>query len=188
MAPAPLDLTGRLLLATPGLDEGIFRRSVVLMLHHDETGAQGVVLDRPTEAPVDRVLPGWGEHVTGPPTLFQGGPVGEDSALGVVSVPGTDPEPMGVRHLFGSIGLVDLDTPPPVVVPHLAGLRIFAGYSGWSAGQLEGEVATHSWYVVDSEPADIFTTNPAELWRTVLARQPGPLAWVARYPQDPELN
>lgn len=183
------DLTGRLLLATPALDGGIFARSVILVLHHDPAeGAQGVVLDRPTEAPVERVLPGWGEVVSGDPVLFQGGPVGEDSALGVVSVPGVDPEPLGVRHLFASIGLVDLDTPPPLVVPHLAGLRIFAGYAGWSAGQLEAEIGTHSWYVVDSEPGDVFTDRPQELWRAVLRRQPGRLAWAARFPADAELN
>lgn len=180
--------TGRLLVATPQIEEGVFRRSVVLMLHHDDDGAQGVVLNRPIDADVDAVLPGWEEHASRPAKVFQGGPVQLDSALGLVAVPGDSPEPTGVKRLFGSVALVDLDTPPVLVADGLAGLRIFAGYAGWSAGQLEGEIATGSWYVVDTEGGDAFTDEPAGLWRRVLRRQPVPLRWLAWYPSDPGLN
>ena len=129
--------TGQLLVATPQIEEGVFRRSVVLVLHHDDDGAQGLVLNRPIDADVDAVLPGWEEHATRPAKVFQGGPVQLDSALGLVAVPGDSPEPTGVRRLFGAVALVDLDTPPTLVVPEVAGLRIFAGYAGWSPGQLE---------------------------------------------------
>ena len=132
--------TGKLLVATPQIEEGVFRRSVVLVLHHDDDGAQGLVLNRPIDADVDAVLPGWEEHATRPAKVFQGGPVQLDSALGLVAVPGDSPEPTGVRRLFGAVALVDLDPPPTLVVPEVAGLRIFAGYAGWSAGQLEDEV------------------------------------------------
>lgn len=82
-------LTGRLLVATPQTGGDVFRRSVVLLLHHDEEGAQGIVLNRPLEADVRSVLPTWQAHVTPPGRLFQGGPVGLDSALGLVTVPAT---------------------------------------------------------------------------------------------------
>ncbi len=111
-----------------------------------------------------------------------------DSALGLVAVPGDTPEPTGVRRLFGSVALVDLDTPPVLVVPDLAGLRIFAGYAGWSPGQLEEEIRTGSWYVVDTESADAFTDVPGDLWRRVLRRQRQPLCWVSWFPADPSLN
>ena len=84
--------------------------------------------------------------------------------------------------------LVDLDTQPALVVTEVAGLRIFAGYAGWSPGQLEGEIETGSWYVVDTESADIFTDTPDVLWRAVLRRQPEPLRWVAWFPADPTAN
>src|SRR5690349_12230867 len=147
------DLSGNLLVATPQIVEGVFCRSVVLLLHHDAEGAQGVVLNRPMEARVDVVLPDWQPYATSPSVLFEGGPVGLDSALGLVSAPG-DVEPMGVKRLFGGIGLVDLDTPPALVMPDLAGLRIYAGYAGWSPGQLEDEIGEGSWYVVESEARD----------------------------------
>jgi putative transcriptional regulator len=181
------DLSSQLLVATPQIEDGVFHRSVVLMLHHDAEGAQGVVLNRPMEARIDIVLPDWQQHATSPAVLFEGGPVGLDSALGLVTVPG-DVEPMGVKRLFRGIGLVDLDTPPQLVVPEVAGLRIFAGYAGWSPGQLEEEVRVGSWYVVESEGRDAFTDAPGELWTTVLRRQRDHLAFVATFPPDPEMN
>ena len=82
------DLTGRLLVATPGLGEGVFERCVMLVLHHGDEGAQAVVLNKPVDATIDTVLDGWQEHVREPQVLFQGGPVQLDSALGVVGVHG----------------------------------------------------------------------------------------------------
>jgi len=181
-------LTGQLLVAAPALSGPPFGRSVVLLLDHTEDGALGVVVNRPLEVAVDAVLPAWQPHVTSPGRLFQGGPVALDSALGLVAVPGDDEEPLGVRRIIGSLGLVDLDTPPEVVVPELSGLRIFAGYAGWSAGQLEEEIAEGSWFVVDAEPRDAFTDAPGDLWRTVLRRQRGDLAFLSTYPEDPALN
>ena len=147
-------LAGRLLVATPQIGEGVFHRSVILMLHHDADGAQGVVLNRPMEAPVDAVLPAWQEHVTPPGVLFEGGPVGLDTALGLLTVPGGGEEPD----------------------------------AGWSPGQLEDEVGTGSWYVVDAEARDAFSDHPDDLWVRVLRRQRDHLAFVSTFPADPEMN
>jgi putative transcriptional regulator len=181
-------LTGRLLVATPRLDDPNFRRTVVLMLDHSDEGAMGIVVNRPLEVDVATVLPGWQPYLTAPGRLFRGGPVGLDGALGVVAVPGDDDEPVGVRRILGSLGLVDLDTPPQIVAGGVAGLRIFAGHSGWGAGQLEDEIAEGAWYVVDAEARDAFSDAPGELWRAVLRRQRGELAFLSTYPEDPAWN
>ncbi|GAB3593189.1 YqgE/AlgH family protein [Angustibacter peucedani] len=183
-----MNLTGQLLVATPTLRDPTFHKTVVLLLDHGDDGGLGVVLNRPLEVQVDVVLPPWQPHVTAPSVLFQGGPVALDSALGLVGVPGGGSEPAGVRRINGSLGLVDLDVDPVDVVPELSGLRVFAGYAGWSPGQLEREVEEGSWYVVDAEPRDAFTDTPDLLWRTVLRRQPGDLALVSTFPDDPDLN
>ena len=182
------DLTGQLLVATPLLSEPTFRRTVVLLLDHGHDGAMGVVLNRPMTVEVSAVLPGWQPHTTAPGVLFRGGPVELDSAIGLVAVPGDAGEPLGVRRISGALGLVDLDVEPLSVVSQLAGLRVFAGYAGWSLGQLEAEIAEGAWYVVDGESRDPFSADPASLWREVLRRQRGELAYVATYPEDPVQN
>lgn len=185
---------GGLLVATPLLDDPNFRRSVVLILEHDEDGGSlGVVLNRPSDITVTQVLPSWDALVTGPSVLFEGGPVQTDSALALAVVLSGE-EPLGWRRLHSgrptvfSLGTVDLDAPPEILAGEISQMRIFAGYAGWTGGQLENELREGAWYVVDAEPGDTFHSDPATLWRTVLRRQQGELALVATYPDDPQLN
>ncbi len=181
-------LIGRLLVATPRLDHPTFRRTVILVLDHNDDGALGVVVNRPSVVDVEAVLPGWQPYATVPGRLYSGGPVQQDSALGLARVPGDGSEPPGVRRIIGSLAIVDLDAPPDLLVDGLSGLRVFAGYAGWAAGQLEDEIADGSWYVVESEAADAFSDDPEGLWPLVLRRQGGDLAMVASYPDDPSMN
>ncbi|MCD0451377.1 YqgE/AlgH family protein [Actinocorallia sp. API 0066] len=184
---------GRLLVATPMLEDPNFRRSVVLVVDHgQEEGTLGVVLNRPTEVEVGRILPPWANLASGPGVVFQGGPVALDSALALAHVPGTG-EPLGWRPLDGipavaRVGLVDLDSPPALLEASAAQFRVFAGYAGWGRGQLRSEIDEDSWFVVSAEPGDVFSTAPEDLWRAVLRRQGGELAFLATFPDDPTLN
>ena len=169
-----MTLTGRLLVATPALGDSNFERSVVLVLDHDEDGALGVVINRPTPLDVSEVLPVWQPLATEPGVLFQGGPVALDSALGLALVPGEgEEEPLGWRRVVGRVGLVDLDAPPEVLAAEVSRLRIFAGYAGWGAGQLEDELAEGAWYVVDARFGSLGRRRPG---RPVHQRAGGPLA------------
>jgi putative transcriptional regulator len=179
---------GSLLVATPMLVDPNFAHTVVLLLDHDEDGALGVVLNRPSPVPVGEVLPGWDEVLAGPGVIFQGGPVATDSALAVAGLRAGDDEPVGFRRLFDGTGIVDLDAPAEILVPALAGMRVFAGYAGWGAGQLEAEIEEGSWYVLPALPGDVFGDDPEGLWARVLRRQPGELAWVSTRPLDPGMN
>jgi putative transcriptional regulator len=180
---------GRLLVAAPALADPNFDHTVVLLLDVDENGALGVILNRPSPVTVGEILGGWSDLVADPDVLFQGGPVSTDSALAVASLSdGEEAEPVGFRRLYGNTGIVDLDAPSELFGSALSGLRIFAGYAGWGATQLEAEIDEGSWYVVAATPADLFGGDPAGLWARVLRRQPGELAWVSTRPFDPTLN
>lgn len=186
-APGP-ELTGRLLVAAPMLTDPHFARAVVLLLDHDADGTLGVIVNRPSELDVGEVLPAWRPVVTGPPVVFQGGPVALDAALGLAAVAASGEGLLGWREVGPGFGLLDLDAPPELLGPGLRSLRIFAGYAGWAPGQLEAEVAQGAWYVVESAPGDPFSAEPEALWRAVLRRQRGALAFAATYPEDPSMN
>jgi putative transcriptional regulator len=176
-----------LLVATPALLDPAFADTVVLMLDADDGGALGVVLNRPSPVAVSEVLAGWGEVVAEPEVLFRGGPVSTEGALAVALLQ-DDAAPVGFREVEGRLGLLDLDTPVELVDGSLAGLRIFAGYAGWGAAQLQAEIEEGSWYVVPGSADDVFRLDPTDLWRDVLRRQPGDLAWHSTRPVDPDLN
>jgi putative transcriptional regulator len=188
--PFALPLAGRLLVAAPVLSDPNFARTVILLLDHDEEGSLGVVLNRPSHVPVGAVLPPWDGRTTGTDVVFTGGPVADDNALALGLLPGPHdgPEPDGFRRVAGPFGLVDLDLDPDDSVSALDAIRIYAGYSGWGAGQLDEEVAEGAWYVVDGGPTDVFDPDPVDLWQRVLRRQQGELAFVATPSTDPRLN
>ena len=178
-------LAGKLLVATPELVDPNFFRTVVLIVEHDDVeGALGVVLNRPSDAQVAEYLPEWASY-TAPPVVHVGGPVTPDVAIGIVDTPVEPPESW--TPVVGDIGLFDLST-SPAEVGGVVRARVFAGYAGWVAGQLEAELLVRSWFVVDAAADDVFTDDPAGLWRRVLRRQQGPLSWYADYPPDPALN
>jgi putative transcriptional regulator len=77
---------------------------------------------------------------------------------------------------------------PDDVATHVASLRIFRGYAGWTSGQLDAEVSLGAWMVFDARHDDIFTSDPVNLWRRVLRRQGGRLAWIANAPSDLSAN
>lgn len=179
---------GMLLVATPTLLDPNFADTVVLLLEVDDNGALGVVLNRPTSVPVAEVLADWGDVVAEPEVLFRGGPVSTEGALAVGMLRQPDDVPVGFREIYGPLGVVDLDTPIELIDGTLQGMRIFAGYAGWGAAQLVEEIEEGSWYVVPAQPPDVFGMDPSALWRDVLRRQPGQLAWHSTRPVDPDLN
>jgi putative transcriptional regulator len=185
-------LTGRLLIAAPGiLEDANFRRTVVLVLEHGDQGALGVVLNRPTDTPVLDPFPAWGDVATAPPVLFVGGPVSQQMIIALAKPhPGLEPD--GWHQVLpgelGRLGTVDLSRGPVELATGLDQLRVFAGYAGWAGGQLEGEIDAGAWFVVEAEPWDAFSAQPAQLWRDVLRRQPEPVSYYANYPADPSMN
>lgn len=184
-------LTGWLLVASPDLGDPNFARTVVLLVDHDESGALGVVLNRPSTTDVGQILPDWHLYATPPQVVFQGGPVGRDSALALATRAGgqqEDDEPSGFRHVHAGIGLVDLDTPAELIAGEITSMRVFAGYAGWGSEQLEDEIDQGAWFVVEADLDDLSAADPEQLWSQVLRRQRSPLAMVATFPDDPSLN
>lgn len=181
-------LRGRLLVATPGLVDPNFYRSVVLVVEHTDDGAAGIVLNRPSETQLtDGPLEEWSALAAEPQLVFVGGPVSPDAA---VCLARTAPEasPDGWQPVVRGLGVLDLSRDRTDIAQGVDRIRVFAGYAGWGGGQLESELEEGSWYVVEADPEDALTAMPGALWRFVLRRQRGKLALVANFPTDPSMN
>ena len=172
-------LRGRLLVAAPMLRDPNFVRSVILIAEHGEGGAMGVVLNRPSETSVGEAVPELASLSAEDDPVYVGGPVAMDSVLALAEV--DDPEDAS-ELVLGDVGFVQ----DPDVIARRG--RIFVGYAGWSAGQIEAELEEETWIVVPAEVDDVFSDEPDSLWSAVLRRQGGPLALLATMPPDPSLN
>lgn len=182
---------GTLLVAAPGLLDPNFHRTVVYVIEQGPGGSLGVVLNRPSDTPLTEILPAWAPLSARPHSVFVGGPVEAGTALCLGALR-TGQDAAGVEALvavLGPVALVDLDGDPDALAPRLRGLRVFAGYSGWGGGQLDGEIGRGDWVVVPALPDDVLTSaHGGELWARVLRRQGMPLAMLATYPADVRLN
>ncbi len=177
---------GHLLLDGGKLHGSIFHRSVVLICQHDEAGALGLILNRPAGNKVgDAVVANLPQAVKDKP-LYIGGPV----QPGVLSFLHSDTfvphaNVMPQLNLGHSIeALMDLGESYSTTQK----LRLFAGYAGWSPGQLEQEMARHDWLTHPATVDLVFGSDPAQLWKQIL-RQKGPtLSWLADSPENPAWN
>lgn len=185
----PEDSTvGKLLIAEPMLGDPNFDRSVVLMIEHNEDGALGVVLNRPTDLEVDAVLSEWVDLAASPPVLYMGGPVEQNGVLALGRRRHPDVRVPGWTPVLGDVGTVDLHLEPHEVSGTLDGIRFFAGYSGWGGGQLEAEMDESAWLVVPAVADDVFAPDADTMWRSVLRRQGGKVSMLADFPAHPSLN
>lgn len=122
--------------------------------------------------------------------MFIGGPVKRDSALCLATLRvGMQADGVrGLRHVQGRVVMVDLDADPDTLAPIIEGVRIFAGYSGWTIGQLDGEIERDDWIVLSALPSDVLSQPRVDLWSRVLRRQPLPMSMLATHPIDVSRN
>jgi putative transcriptional regulator len=172
-------LRGRLLVAAPILNDPNFHRTVVLVAEHGEDGAMGLVLNRPTDTAVGEALPELAALAGETDPVYVGGPVALESVLAVAEL--DDPDDAS-ELLFGTVGFVQEPD-----VPVVRG-RVFLGYAGWSAGQLEAELAVASWILEPARTEDVFAADPEALWSAVLRRKGAEFRVLALMPEDPSLN
>ncbi len=177
-------LRGHLLVASPALLDPNFRRTVVLVTEHTDEGAAGLVLNRPSPVGVGSAVPQLEDVVEDGEQVWVGGPVQPEAVLVLGEF--FDPDDAAVP-LFESLGFPSLEEPEEIVLATTR-RRVFAGYAGWGAGQLEEEIANEDWILEPAEADDAFTAEPDELWRDVLRRKGGIYEIVARMPEEPSLN
>lgn len=176
-------LQGKLIVSSPSLIDPNFRKTVVLIAHHDEEGALGLVLSRPSDVAAVEAVPVLDGLPGAEDPVFVGGPVQPEAFMVLAEFEDVDE---AAAPIIDGLGFVPADAEPGDLA--IKRLRLFAGYSGWGSGQLEDELAEDSWIVVDAAAEDAFADDPDVLWRTVLQRKGGAFSLMENMPFDPGLN
>lgn len=186
MPPIHKSLQGQLLLDGGKLHGSFFHRSVVLICHHDPDGAFGLVLNRASDSNVGQALvANLSETVKSQP-LFVGGPV----QPGALSYLHSD-EFLAEANVISNLNLGhSLDTLMDLseTWSGTQKLKLFAGYAGWSPGQLDEEMARKDWLVHPATLDLVFFPEPGELWRTILRKKGGRTGFIADSPEDLSWN
>lgn len=177
--------TGKLLIAEPFLSDPNFARSVILLCEHSAEGSVGFVLNRATELTLGDLLP---DLYTPLLPVFQGGPVQLDTLHMLHRTP----------HVFGGNEIIpgvfwggSYEALQDTIVANTYNpidLRLFVGYAGWSAGQLEREMNEGSWMVTDLSRDILFETNADQAWKQAIKLLGQEYSYLANLPLNPQLN
>ena len=185
---APRYLRGYFLISEINLMDPNFYRSVVLMIAHDDDGAFGLVVNRPSEVTLGDVIEGVENTPAASVPVYIGGPVQQNALFALRMSPGplADSAADAVTGAKRPLEGLSFEPATPSLIEYLTGewaalpeaqrpaVRLYAGYSGWGPGQLESELRSESWVVVKATEQIVFDPDPESTWAEALARK-GPL-------------
>jgi putative transcriptional regulator len=179
-------LRGKLILAAPALKDPNFHRTVVLIAEHSDEGAMGLVLNRPSDAPVAEAVPDLTWVADTDENVFVGGPVAPN---GVIVLAEWDDPSYAVVLVDDDLGFVPGDAEDTdLLTAAVRRARVYAGHAGWGPGQLEDEIGEEAWIVEAPLREELFSDDPAGLWSAVLRRMGREFALLSTMPPDPSLN
>jgi len=177
---------GKVLISEPFLDDDYFRRTVVLLVEHNENGSFGLILNKPMEVKLNEAITGFPEFNS---SLHFGGPVNKDQLFYLHTHGELIEDSVGIKK--GLYWGGDFDRAKALIKQKKVkenSIRFFAGYSGWEPGQLEDEMKAKSWIVCNASVKDIMSVNTSSLWRDVLKKMGKEYAILSNFPEDPSLN
>lgn len=179
-------LKGQLLLDNGKLQGSYFARTVILICQHDADGAFGLVLNRCTKHSLgDALVANLPNRLRQLP-LFQGGPVQQQEVYFLHSAPALlDANVMPNLSLSHSLDtLADIGESYAIDQK----VKVFAGYAGWAAGQLEDEMSLDTWTTHPASIELVYNDTPQNLWKNILQSKGGFYRLLADSPEDPSLN
>ncbi len=179
-------LQGQLLLDGGNLRGSFFHRTVVLICRHDAEGAFGLVLNRASDNKVGEMLVADLPEALKEQPLFLGGPV-QPGALSFLRSEDYLPEANVMPSLHLSHSLDDL-IEMGESYSAARKVRLFAGYAGWSPGQLEDEMRRRAWLTHPASLELVFSEAPEHLWRLILRQKGAAYRLLAEAPEDYSLN
>jgi putative transcriptional regulator len=176
--PRPLRLEqrlskGKFLVASERIKDPRFMETVILLVEYDLNGAMGLIINRPTDMALANLFPDVKGLEQSAHPLYIGGPVASHQMLMLIRS-GTRPGKASL--VFDNIYVSSSST----LLEGMAGrlkegekFRVYAGYSGWAPGQLEGEISRGDWHILDADADTVFEKDPGEVWPELIRRGSG---------------
>jgi putative transcriptional regulator len=185
----PLDLKpaqGTLLISEPFLKDYYFRRSVVLLAEHDDTGSFGLIINKPLDIKLNEVIKDFPNFDS---NVYIGGPVKTDN-LFVIHTLGdkisNSSKIMEGLYWGGDIDMIKAMIEEKKIRENQ--IRFYIGYSGWEADQLSREMKENSWVVAKLKSDKILHESPTEMWKNILKSMGEDYSVWINYPLDPLMN
>jgi putative transcriptional regulator len=161
---------GKLLVASRDLGDPNFAESVILLVHYDEDGVVGLILNRRTDFPLSRVLKGPKAAKDRSDKVYFGGPVETPAVFALLQSPA---KVEGAQHIFGAVYLISTKALFEQTIsarPDPDTFHVYLGYAGWNADQLRNEVALGAWFIFRADAGTVFNSDPDSLWPRMIRK------------------
>lgn len=161
---------GKLLVSSRGLGDPAFAESVVLLVDYDQHGAVGLMINRRTQEPISHILRDVDTAKRGSDLIYIGGPVELDAVFALLRA---QKKPDAAALVLGEVYLVSAKSPLEKALATGSGdgdVRVYLGYCGWDAGQLQNEVRLGGWWIFDASANVVFDSHPDSVWSRLIAR------------------
>jgi putative transcriptional regulator len=159
---------GKILVASENLKDPHFARTIVLLLNYSSQGAAGLIINRPTDMKLNHIMPNVKGIQTVTDNLYFGGPVAKNQITMIIQ---SSSKPDASSKVFGDIYISNSLAVLEQMIEHQKPdqrFRLYSGYAGWSAGQLESEIARHNWRILKGNPDILFNKAPDEIWQKLV--------------------
>ena len=161
---------GKILVASRELGDPNFAETVILLVHYDNEGAIGLMLNRRTDLPISRVLTQFktAKGISDP--VYLGGPVETPTVFALLR---SQEKIESAEHVFGSVYWISSKTALEKMIssrPDRSAYHIYLGYAGWTSEQLRNEIRLGGWFIFQADNQTIFNAHPDSLWREMIKK------------------
>ena len=161
---------GKLLVASRGLADPNFAKTVILLAHYDAQGVVGLILNRRTDVPLSKVLEDLKPAKDRSDRVYLGGPVETPQVLALFQ---SAAKIEGAEHVFGGVYLISTKTLFEETIsakPDPSVFHVYLGYAGWTADQLRREVELGAWFIFAEDASTVFNSHPDYLWSQMIGK------------------
>jgi len=177
---------GKLLISEPFSADPNFKRTVVLLASHNDEGSVGFILNRPMEVKLGQIIEEFDKSKF---PIWDGGPVQRDSLFYIHTLGDAIPDSIqiaGDMYWSGNFETVKALIKGNKIAENE--IRLFIGYSGWSAGQLLNEIKQNAWLVAPASIDGVMRNDSAKMWKEVLKSMGKEYGIIANFPENPMWN